>query len=115
MLLHYIVFFLIVILNLKNWQQIKRIIFAALSSSAIVCLYGFLQYADLDFVSWKKSAVFQGRIFSSLGQPNFLGHWLIMVIPLSIYCLFFMLKGVISRFFISIIGIGSIDLFIFNL
>ncbi len=106
--LHYVLFFLLLVLNLKNWRQIRRIIIAVLLSSAIVCAYGLLQYVDLDFIDWKKSAIVQGRIFSSLGQPNFLAHWLIMVIPLAFYSYFYVFKKNLSRFFILVLAIAQI-------
>lgn len=106
--LHYILFFLLLALNLKGWKQIKRIIITVLLSSVLVCAYGFFQYSGLDFISWKKSAVYQGRIFSSLGQPNFLGHWLIMVIPLTIYSCFYVFKKNLSKFFVLILLLAQI-------
>ena len=106
--LHYILFFLLLALNLKNWRQIRKIIIAVLSSSAIVCVYGLLQYVGLDFIDWKKSAVVQGRIFSSLGQPNFLAHYLIIVIPVSFFSLFYIVKKNIARFLPAVLILAQI-------
>jgi putative inorganic carbon (HCO3(-)) transporter len=106
--LHYILFFLLLAFNLKGWKQIKRIVITVLLSSVLVCAYGFFQYSGFDFMNWKKSAVYQGRIFSSLGQPNFLGHWLIMVIPLTFYSFFYVFKKNLSRFFVLLLLMAQI-------
>jgi len=85
-LLYYWLFFVLLIAWLRNWQQVKRFLGAIVAGSFFVCLYGLVQKFGLDPLSWTKN---EGRIFSSLGQPNFLGHYLIIVIPLTIYSIFF--------------------------
>ena len=98
--IHYFIFLFILILNLKNNRQIRRILYAILFSAFFVCLYGIIQYLDLDFLRWAKPAARTGRIFSSIGQPNFLGHWLIMIIPLTLYSIFYLARDLYLRIFI---------------
>jgi len=80
--LHFFTFFLILFFNLKNNKQIKRILKAILFSSLVVILYGFCQFLGFDFVDWYEPASRTFRIFSTIGQPNFLGSWLLLVIPI---------------------------------
>jgi len=80
--LHFFAFFLILFFNLKNNKQIKRILKAILFSSLVVILYGFCQFLGFDFVNWYEPASRTFRIFSTIGQPNFLGSWLLLVIPI---------------------------------
>lgn len=82
----YVLFFVLVSLNLRA-ELIKRLLVAVTSSALLVSLYGLAQYFSLDFLDWKESASLTGRVFSSLGQPNFLGQYLIMVLPVSFYLL----------------------------
>ncbi len=87
--LHYFFFFLLVSLNYDFSQEKKQKRFLAilLLSSFIVCLFGFIQYIGLDWHKWQESQLLQ-RINSTLGQPNFLGAYLVLIIPLSVFSLF---------------------------
>jgi len=102
-LIFYILFFIFSILNFKDKKQINRVLTSVLFSSFIVCFYGIIQYFSLDFLEWKEPFLLSGRIFSTLGQPNFLAHFLILVLPLTIYYLFFVVKRFIFRFLIFIL------------
>lgn len=81
-LIYYWLFFVLLISWLKNWQQIKALLLAVVVGSWFVCLYGLAQNFNLDPLKWSTN---EGRIFSSLGQPNFLGHYLVIILPLTIY------------------------------
>lgn len=98
---NYLLFFVLLILNLKDFKQIKRIIIAVIFSAALASVYGLVQYFNLDPISWVDSAA-GGRIFSTLGQPNFFGHWLIMVLPASLYALIFITKRLLAKFFVGL-------------
>lgn len=100
---HYALFFILLVLNIGSFAKIKRIIISAAASSFFVSAYGLAQYLNLDPLVWDESAFRTGRIFSTLGQPNFFGHWLIMVLPLTIYCVFFIAKKALARFFACLI------------
>lgn len=93
---NYLLFFVLLILNVENFKQIRRLIIAASVSASLAAIYGLVQYFSLDPFVWSESA--NGRIFSSLGQPNFFGHWLIMVLPLSFYVFIFLAKKFLTRF-----------------
>ncbi|MFW6134092.1 MAG: O-antigen ligase family protein [Elusimicrobiota bacterium] len=61
-----------------------NILFKAIIAGAVIsAVYGIIQYAGLDPVSWKIG--FSGRISSFLGNPNFFSGYLVAVFPLSLY------------------------------
>ncbi|MFA5795242.1 MAG: O-antigen ligase family protein [Candidatus Brocadiia bacterium] len=86
-LLGYFVVFIITLSSLKSAEQIKRIITAVLLTSIPIILYGFAQKLKLDPLTWDTD--FSRRIGSTLGNPIFLGSYLIMVIPVTIASLLY--------------------------
>jgi len=77
----YVIIYFIVLGNLRV-NYIEKSINAVLIGSGLVAIYGILQHFGLDFVHWEQSP--KERIFSTFGNPNFLGTYLIMVIPLAL-------------------------------
>ncbi|MFH1971017.1 MAG: O-antigen ligase family protein, partial [Patescibacteria group bacterium] len=61
----------------KVINSIKTLIF----SSLLVSLYGILEHFGIDKEIWVQDV--SERVFSSLGQPNWLAAWLIAIIPLT--------------------------------
>ncbi|MDR1941099.1 MAG: O-antigen ligase family protein [Endomicrobium sp.] len=72
------------ILRIKNWL---------IAASYVVCLYGLLQIIDfaffppppdagLDPFAWRQA--FANRIFSTFGNPNFFGDFLIVMNPITL-------------------------------
>lgn len=107
---YYLLFFLFLIFNITNFGQIKKIILVSIPPSVLVCIYGIVQAYNLDPLRWQSSP---GRIFSSLGQPNFLGYYLVLAIPLTIYALIFLVKKNLWRILLGlslIIQIYSLSL-----
>jgi len=99
---HYLLFFVLLILNLKEFKQVKRIIIAVVSSATLVSGYGLIQFFGLDPLYWTENPIITGRIFSTLGQPNFLGHYLILVLPIGFYALIFLARRFWVRFLIGL-------------
>lgn len=99
-LIFYLLFFLLLIFQIKNFEVLKKFILVSLVGSFFVCLYGLLQYVDIDFKKWTQPAYLTQRIFSSVGQPNFLGHYLIMIIPFNLFFLFYFWKKKKEKLFI---------------
>lgn len=89
--LHLFLFFLILISEIKTKKQIERILLIILCVSAIVCLYGICQFFGFDIYQWNFAdrPFVTGRIFSTFGQPNFLGSWLLLIIPVAIFSFFY--------------------------
>jgi tetratricopeptide (TPR) repeat protein/O-antigen ligase len=97
---NYLLFFSLIILNIKSFKQIRRIIIAAVASASVTAVYGLIQYFSLDPWKWTENFIITNRVFSTIGQPNFFGHFLIMVFPLGLYALFFLAKSLLARFFV---------------
>ncbi|MFH1523136.1 MAG: O-antigen ligase family protein [Patescibacteria group bacterium] len=91
--LHYFLFFCVLGSFLADKRKIKRIINTILLGSLIVSLYGIMQWLGFEFINWQESYS-QSRIISTLGQPVFLGNYLLLVIFLSLY------KVIINKRFI---------------
>lgn len=88
--LFYFLWFILLSFNLavsggEAPRKVRALVVAAVSSAALVSFYALLQIMNIDFLSWPEAPYLMHRAFSSLGQPNFLASWLLLVIPLSIY------------------------------
>lgn len=88
----FFLFFFILTSFLSEWKDLRKIIFATIFCSFLVSLYGLAQYFSLDLLNWNENPEETGRIFSTLGQPNFLGHFLAINIPLTIFAFFKLAK-----------------------
>ncbi len=56
-----------------------KLIKILLSSAVLVSLYGILEHFGIDKDIWVQDV--QSRVFSTLGQPNWLGAWITALIP----------------------------------
>lgn len=101
-LLSYILFFGVIFLTTTGRKRLHTIIVAIGLSSFLVSVYGVLQYLAFDPWQWREAPFLTGRVFSTLGQPNFLGHFLVMVIPLTVFGLFFVARRSWSRVFFAV-------------
>lgn len=112
--LHFLAFFLILIFNLTSWARIKRVILIILITTALVCLYAFTQLSGFDPINWLEPPLQTKRVFSTFGQPNFLGAWLLFIIPLIIFS-FFIWQKFLNRFFLILLLGSTIFIFISTL
>lgn len=62
-------------------ENAKKIINVTLWSATIVAIYGVLEHLGIDKKIWQQDV--QSRVFSTLGQPNWLAAWLIALIPIT--------------------------------
>lgn len=62
-------------------KNITRLLYVVLGTAFIVTLYGFLERLGIDKSLWVQDV--QNRVFSFLGQPNWLAAYLVSLIPLS--------------------------------
>jgi O-antigen ligase/Tfp pilus assembly protein PilF len=92
----YVAVWFFVIVTIKNHSHLRQLIIFSLLGATIATLYGLIQAFGLDFLSWGET---YGRIFSSLGQPNFFGHYLVVILPFSVYAIFFLSKNIYIRLF----------------
>lgn len=91
----YITFSFLMIVTLRNRTELRYFINALLLGSAISVLYGLIQLFGLDFLRWGEKT---DRLFSSFGQPNFFGHYLAVLLPITFYAIFYYGKNVFQRF-----------------
>ena len=75
--------------NLLYWALVSNIdskkawklVYVILSSAALVAFYGVLEHFGIDKKIWIQDV--QSRVFSTLGQPNWLAAWLIALMPVA--------------------------------
>lgn len=99
----YALFFFLIADNLRDRKIIKRAVEVVILASLPVSLYGILQHFGIDFISdWSNDV--SSRIISSIGNPAYLGHYLIMIMPLTL-AWFFLLKNFQKRIIVFLIFI----------
>ncbi len=60
----------------------KKMLFSILGSATIVAIYGVLQHFGIDKHIWVQDV--QARVFSTLGQPNWLAAYLVALLPITL-------------------------------
>jgi uncharacterized membrane protein YwzB len=102
---------LIVIAEFRGMDRQRRLMRWLIAGFAVTVAYGFIQYFDgrlfppgmtkagLDPFIWRQA--FSLRVFSSFGNPNFYGNFLVIITPILI-ALYFRGKGNIFRPFLLI-------------
>ncbi len=68
---------------LKNKRLFNLLLFSSISLTA-VSVYGIIQYLGLDPINWGSHAFGNARVFSTLGNPNYLGSYLALSLPLAL-------------------------------
>ena len=91
----YLIIFLVIASNLREREQINRLITVIILTSLPVTLYGILQHYRLDPVLWAGDVV--TRISSTLGNSIFIAAFLILVFPLTVVRIIDSIKSLISR------------------
>ena len=83
----YLTFFLLFIIFYQTKQQQEKILKIILAIAGITAIYAFIQKLGIDFYaeSHLKQYGFFGRSFATLGQPNFLGQFLLFPIWIATY------------------------------
>lgn len=77
--------FLFIIVNKKYKFSNNHVIFFLISAS-IVALYGIAQYLGYDPIPRNYINMYwKGRAFSTMGNPNFLGSYLTLVLPIGVF------------------------------
>ncbi len=79
--LGYVILFFLIIFNLNTPRQFERLVTIVLLASLPVALYGVLQHSGIEPLFLGKD--YSSRVISTIGNPIFLGAYLIMVIPLA--------------------------------
>ena len=110
--LFYFIWFLLLFINLiatskDKKKKIKRLVITVVVGGFLTALYGILQILNLDFVFWTEPSEITHRVTSTLGQPNFLASYLLLIIPLSFYLLI-KARKLLSKFFYFLVIIAQI-------
>jgi O-antigen ligase len=77
----YLALFLLTATNLHTRAQVERLWAGLVWGSAPIVAYGFVQAAGLDPLGWHTDAA--SPVLSTIGRANFLGSYLVLVIPLT--------------------------------
>ncbi len=68
----------------SNWKgSVDRLLQTMLATGAIVATYGILQRLGIDKHLWVQDV--QNRVFSTLGQPNWLAAYLVAMMPIALW------------------------------
>lgn len=74
------------LLFFKNRERrIETILLTISISATLISAYAVLQFLGIDFLTWNEPASITKRAFSTLGQPNFLGSFLLLTLILPLY------------------------------
>jgi O-antigen ligase len=87
-----------------NLFKTKKVIHMILISAIFVSIYGILERFGIDKNIWVQDV--QKRVFSTLGQPNWLAAWLTALIPIT--WAFIISKGQKYKHYQGLLGIFSI-------
>ena len=79
--LSYILLYYAFVTNFPK-EKINKLLFVVLSSGFLVSIYGILEHFGIDRDLWVQDV--QNRVFSTLGQPNWLAAYLAVLIPVTI-------------------------------
>lgn len=83
----YLLLFYLVARDLHTPRQVARLLTVLSWASAPVVLYGLCQAAGWDAFAWHSDAA--SSVLATLGRANFLGSYLVLVIPLTLMQLLF--------------------------
>lgn len=97
---HYLGFAFLILVVLRDRQDVHRVIMNLLLGSALASIYGVIQVLNLDPLGWSENVM---RIFSTFGQPNFFGHYLSTLIPLTVYAIIYLSRNIYLRLSYSIL------------
>ncbi len=78
----YIGVYLAVVYEYDRETDFRRVANWVLASCFVATAYGFIQYMGWDWHVW--AGAFGRRVFSTFGNPNFFGAWLVLVFPLAV-------------------------------
>ena len=104
----YILFYFVVINSVETKKQLNFLTFCFVCFGIFIAMYGFYQYLNPSKFSgsWVDKEMFSDigfRVYSTLGNPNVLGEYLILIIPF-VVAFFFNTKGFLKKGFFFIVG-----------
>lgn len=82
--LNYLFLFYLASRIVQTEQKERLLILAFISALAFVSIYGLVQFCGFDFIPWNPALVELDRVFSTFGNPVFLGAFLTLAVPVSV-------------------------------
>lgn len=85
----YVLVYVLVLQTVRTRADLERLVLVVLTSAAVVCVWGLFQYyagIDVSAERWVDDAQFpdlKTRVYSTLGNPNVLAAFLVMVVGLA--------------------------------
>ncbi|MFH0987988.1 MAG: O-antigen ligase family protein [Parcubacteria group bacterium] len=119
-LIHAVLFFFLIKPTLSG-SRVVQITRALTIGSIPISIYAILQYFGIDFSNYLTAFVVINngtlimRAFSTLGHPNFLAMYLVMILPYSIYSALLMNQNPTIRFAYSLITLVQLLALIFTM
>ncbi len=108
---HYLALTFFIVVVIRNCEQLHSLLISLLLGSVVASAYGLVQLFGLDFYKWGEDI---GRLFSTFGQPNFFGHYLAVLLPLTLYAIFFLSKNIFVRIGYCTLAIAEVLCLIFT-
>lgn len=105
----YVVLYYAYMSNKTNWTNETHLLKATLITGSLVALYGVLERMGIDKDLWVQDV--QNRVFSTLGQPNWLAAYLVALLPLAMS---FALKTQNSRWSLSSVFWVLVNILLFT-
>ncbi|MGV8083250.1 MAG: O-antigen ligase family protein [Coriobacteriia bacterium] len=82
--INYAVIYFLVLQFADRASRVKTLLQSLFFSSVLVSLYGVLQYAGLDPITWGSLPFEANRAFSTYGNPDLLGGFLMFSLPIAL-------------------------------
>jgi len=106
----FVLFTIVVQNSVSTKRQLHALVYAFVVSGAAVSVYGLYQFMFGAFVAsgWVDSTMFSEigvRVFSTLGNPNVLSEYLLLVIPFAGASILIAKRGIVKLFFTGCLGI----------
>ena len=96
--------------HVRSDRQIHLVLGSVILAGAVAGFYGILQNFQIDFVPWDPSTYSVTRMFSTMGNPNFLAAYLVMSLPITLAVFLDLPERIRTHRFMGqvIIGLGAL-------
>jgi O-antigen ligase len=84
MMLHYLIYLFLFLSTIKK-EHLSLVFKTIVASAFLTSLYAVLQGIGWDPITIWAGEALKGRVFSTLGHPNYLGYFLVFTLPITLY------------------------------
>ncbi|MGL4790623.1 MAG: O-antigen ligase family protein, partial [Anaerotignaceae bacterium] len=110
----FMLFSIVVINSITTKLQVKGLVFFMTGAGVLVSLYGFYQYMFQSKFggTWVDVDMFEGlfRVYSTFANPNVLGEYLLLIIPIAVAGFFISKPLIVKLFYMGATGVMMICL-----